>query len=205
MTRRQIETFFRTLSREFDGRATVFLTGAAAAAVWGRVRPSVDVDFGITLRARGDPARWAGVHRAVERTTRLTGIAASYTEDIGGWGQITLLDYRRKARGWRRFGRLEVRLLDPAHWSIGKMTRYLDPDVEDMARVFRLRRVRHRRLVTIWGRALRASPPSTVQFQFRRQVEAFLRQRGAAIWGRSFDAEAAVRRFHRAAKVIASG
>ena len=53
----------------------------------------------------------------------------------------------------------------------------------------------------VWGRALRASPPSTAQLQFRRNVERFFATEGAAIWGRGFPSDELVARFRRAAHV----
>jgi len=126
MNRRQIDTFFRVLAEQSNEKVTILLTGAAAGAVWGHVRPSVDVDFAVQLRTRGKKT-WEKVEAAIERTVRLTGIQANYAEDIDRWGLITLLDYKRRARPYRRFGLLQVRLLDPAYWSVGKMTRYLAP------------------------------------------------------------------------------
>ena len=52
MTKRQIERFLTVLARELEIPARAYLTGAAAAALWGRVRPSVDVDLGIELLGR---------------------------------------------------------------------------------------------------------------------------------------------------------
>lgn len=201
MTRAQIDRFFRTLARELPERATVILTGAAAAALLGRARASKDVDFAIRPLKRGGSHSWEAIQSAVERTVRITGITADYAEDIDRWGPISLMDYRRHTRPYRRFGRVEVRLLEPAYWSIGKMSRCLVPDVRDMIGVFRRIKLPWREATAVWGRALRASPPSTARFQFRRQVEEFLRRYGRAAWGKGFDADEAVRRFHRAAEI----
>jgi hypothetical protein len=134
---------------------------------------------------------------------RLTGIAASAAGDIDRRGMITLLDYRRTSRLHARYDRLEVRLLDPANWAIGKLTRYLDPDVRDVSEVFRRQSVDPKRAARLWGRALRRSPPSTAQFQFRRNVEAFLRREGRRAWGPGFDPAPVLRAFHRAAGIPA--
>jgi hypothetical protein len=203
VTPRRIESFLRTLGRELGTPARGYLTGAAAAAFWGRVRPSLDVDIGIQLFARSGRS-WEHVQAAVDRTTRLTGISASVAEDIDRWGMITLLDYRRSARPLRRFGAFEVRLLHPVNWSIGKLTRYLDPDVQDVVEVFRRQKVPWTAAARTWGRALRASPASTTQFRFRQNVEAFAAERGRATWGRSFEGKAFVAAFHRAAKISLS-
>ena len=203
MTRHRIEQFFATLARELDRPARVFLTGAAAAAMWGRVRPSLDIDFGIEAR-RPSPKAWAAIEAAVERTVRRMGIAASAAADIDRWGMITLLDYRRTSRLHRRFGTLELRLLDPVTWSIGKLTRYLDPDVRDVVEVFRRQEILPLRAAATWGRALHASPPSTAQFQFRQHVEDFLRREGRRIWGAKFDEAATRRAFYRSARITAA-
>ncbi len=200
MNQRQIATFFRVLSRELNRPARVILTGAAAGSIWGSARPSLDIDFAITLR-RNRAAQWEAVELAVARTTRLTGIPANYAEDIDRWGQISLLDYRRHTRLYRRIGTLEVRLLDPAYWSIGKISRYLDPDVRDVVGALRRQRVPTARVIGVWARALRASPKSAALTQFRRQAEHFLRSHGRAIWGTQFDPDAAVQQFRRAAGI----
>ena len=200
MNTRQIHTFFRVLARELNQPARVILTGAAAGSIWGSVRPSLDVDFAITM-ARKSRARWDALEAAITRTITLTGIQANFTEDIDRWGAISLLDYRRKTIPYRRFGTLEVRLLEPAYWSIGKISRYLDPDVHDLLTVLKRRRLPAGRLIRIWGRALRSSPRSTACAQFRHQAEHFLRTYGRMIWGRRFDAESAIQQFHRTAGI----
>lgn len=200
MNRRQIDRFFQVLSEQFNDELVVLLTGAAAAAIWGQVRPSVDIDFAVRVRRR-DKETWEKLEAAIERTVKLTGIQANYSEDIDRWGLITLLDYKRRTHPYRRFGRLRVRLLDPAYWSIGKMTRYLDPDVRDMVQVFKRQKVPADRLAHLWGRALKRSPRSAALIQFRRQVEDFLRTYGPTIWGRKFDAGKTMRRFYKEAGI----
>ena len=200
MTRTQIDRFFRVLAEQRGEKTVVLLTGAAAAAIWGHVRPSVDIDFAVRVRKRGRSV-WEKLEDAIGRTVRLTGIQANYAEDIDRWGSITLLDYRRHTRPYRRFGPLEVRLLDPAYWSIGKMTRYLDPDVRDMIQVFKRQRVPARRLTRLWGKALKRSPRSLALSQFRRQVEHFVRSYGRTIWGRKFAPEQALRYFYKEAGI----
>ncbi len=112
MTPRRIEQFLATLAAELGVPARAYLTGAAAAALWGRVRPSLDVDLGVEL-AHGSGSGWAAVQGAIDRTTMLTGIPANVAEDIDRWGMITLLDYRRSSRRYKRFGSPEVRAAPP--------------------------------------------------------------------------------------------
>lgn len=200
---RAIDRFFRILDKEFDRRATMIVTGAAAGSLWGHVRPSRDIDFGIELAGR-NPQGWEAFQAAVERTSRRTGIGVNYAEDIDRWGSISLLDYRRHTVPYRRFGKLSVRLLDPVYWSIGKLGRYFDLDVHDVVAVLRRTRVPALRLIRVWAKALRESPRSPAVFQFRLQVEHFLSAHGCAIWGRRFDARAAIEQFRRAAGIRAA-
>ena len=197
MTRRQIERFFRLMAEAASEPATVIVTGAAAGSLWGHVRPSLDIDFALRPTSRHRRA-WPNLEDAVEQATRLTGIRANYAEDIDRWSSVSLLDYRRHARPFRRFGRLRVQLMDPAYWSIGKVSRYLDPDVRDLVAVLRRRRVAPRPLVRLWARAVRRSPRSPALTQFCRQAEHFLRAYGRRIWGTAFHSERTIEEFRRA-------
>lgn len=200
MTPHRIEKVLALLGQQLPVPARAYLTGAAAGALWGRVRPSLDIDMGLEPRRAGGE-QWPAIEAAVERTSRLTGVAISAAADIDRWGMITLLDYRRSSRLFRRLGNLEVRLLDPATWAIGRLIRFLDADVRDVSEVFRRQAVDPLRAARLWGRALRGSPPSTARVQFRRNVEAFLKECGKQAWGAAFDAAAAQRAFNRAAGV----
>lgn len=194
---KQIDRFFRIFSRELGAPARVILTGAAAGSLLGHVRPSLDIDFAIRLSARRSAASWSRIDQAIERTTRLTGIHANYAEDIDRWSAVSLLDYRRHTLPWRRYGSMDVRLLDPAHWSIGKLARYLPPDERDLVAVLKAKPPAPGTLLRLWARALRQSPRSLALTEFRRRVEEFIRAHGRTIWGRNFDSEAALRTFHR--------
>src|SRR5438477_6025968 len=97
MNKRLIDRFLATLAQELDRPARLYLTGAAAAALLGRVRPSLDIDFGLEVED-SDAASRRAVQEAVDRASKLTGIAASAAEDIDRWGMISLLDYKKTAR-----------------------------------------------------------------------------------------------------------
>ncbi len=202
MTPRTIEKFFRVLAREYDAAATIIVTGAAAGSLFGHIRPSQDIDFGVVLGH--STIQWERFQEAVTRTVQQTGIQVNFTEDIDRWNSIVLLDYRRHTMPYRRFGRLAVRLLAPAHWAIGKLTRYFDLDVDDLVRVLRRTHVPVVSTVRLWGKALRESPRSTAVIQFRNQVEHFLKTYGRQVWGPRFDAEAALAQFYHAAGLRAT-
>ncbi len=203
MTRQQIDRFLATLAKELAAPARAFVTGASAATLWGRVRGSRDIDLGLEMRGKS-PLPWTSVQAAIDRTSHRTGIPTNIAEDIDRWGMITLLDYKRSSRLYRKFGKLEVRLLNPVNWSIGKLTRFIDSDITDVAKVFGALAVPAAAAARTWGRALRASPASSAQFLFRRNVETFFKNEGKGIWGPTFDAAAALRAFERAARISAS-
>ena len=204
MTSADVDRFFRVLSTHLHEPAQVIVTGAAAAALWGAARSSLDVDFAITLVREGEEG-WDRVEEAVAKTTALTTLAANYSEDIDRWGAVTLMDYRRHTTRYRRFGTVDVRLLEPAYWSIGKVTRYLESDIRDMIAVFTSRRVPAARVIRVWARAIRASPRSAALSLVCRQAEHFLTTHGRAVWGDRFDPQMAVKQFRRALRSSGQG
>ena len=200
MSPRQIARFFYLLAKRFDEPCTIILTGAGAGAIYGRVRATLDLDFALRFKTKGRTKKeklWKHFDQAVREVTSLTGIAAQYAEDIDRWSAITFLDYEKHTRRFQKFGTIEVRLLEPGYWAIGKLARYLDPDIRDLVRVLKKTKTSWSDLVRLAGLALRKSPKSTSCFLFRRQVEDFLSASGRALWGKSYSAEKAVRCFRR--------
>jgi hypothetical protein len=201
MDKRQIDRFFRIVDAEFRDRARAILTGAAAGNILGGTRPSMDVDFEIELMSLNEES-WRKLESAIQKAVRETGIQANYTEDIDRWGMITLLDYRKNATLYKKYGKLALYVLDPAYWSIGKMTRFLNPDIQDMIQVFRKKKVSPSKLARVWGKALKESPRSTDLARFRRHVEGFFESYGRKIWGSGFDPAEVIRQFNRAAGIV---
>jgi len=195
MNKKQVERYFKTLSKIYAGRCRIILTGAAAGALYGRVRATMDIDFS------AEAADWENFSRAVEETSARTGIAAQYAEDIDRWSSITLMDYKKHTFIYGRFGQVEVRLMEPSYWAIGKLSRYLDPDIGDLVKVFRKTGTPWREAASVAGRALHESPKSSACFLFRRQTEDFFKRFGKKVWGRTFDAKEAITHFHRRAKI----
>jgi hypothetical protein len=116
-----------------------------------------------------------------------------------------LKSQKEHAKLFKRFGKLRVMVLEPAYWSIGEMTRYLRPDIEDMEAVFKKGKVGAQTLGEVWGKALRNSPRSAAQSLFKRQVEDFLTHLGPQIWGKKFDAAKTIGVFHRSAGIKTGG
>ena len=195
MDQKQINRFFRFVSKYLDRPAKVILTGAAAGSLLGHIRPSLDIDFAIELTGKSK-RQWQKVEGAIAQAQKVMGIPVNYAQDIDRWGAISLLDYRRHIRPYRSFGKLQVTLLDPAYWTIGKMTRFLDSDIRDIAEVISKEGISSGKLIRLWAKALRASPRSTASLQFRQHVEFFLRRYGKSIWGKRFNRELSIQLFH---------
>ncbi|MBI3332524.1 MAG: hypothetical protein HYZ93_00325 [Candidatus Omnitrophica bacterium] len=187
MTRREVEEFFHELSREWKRPARILLIGGAGALMMGGSRPTSDVDFEVRILSRGD--FWEEFSAKVREVSARTGIGAQFAESVDRWSQISFLDYRRQTRPLRKFGTIEVRLLEPAYWSIGKIGRYWDQDIQDMVAVFGEKRPFPLELARVWARALERSPRSTQLGLARRQALHFFRTYGRKIWGGSFRME----------------
>ncbi len=200
MNKKQIDRFFRFVAQGVNQPVKIILTGAAAGTLLGHVRPSLDIDFGVELIGKSKRG-WQEVEEAIARAQKATGISVNYAQDIDRWGSISLLDYRRHLRPYRTFGKLRVTLLDPAYWTIGKMTRFLDSDRRDIAEIISSEGVSPQKLIRLWGRALRRSPRSTASFQFREHVEYFIREHGKSIWGKGFNPERSVQLFQTEAGI----
>lgn len=192
-----VERYFREFDRQWGRPAEIILTGAAAGALLGHVRPSLDIDFEIrTVKAKG-----ASLDEAIRRVSEKTGITVNYSEDISHWSMIDLLDYRKTALPYKTIGKLRIKLMAPEYWTIGKMGRFIEPDIRDLVKIIRKRKLSQERLIRLWGRALRSSPLSLASGQFRGHVVDFVKSYGKSLWGKNFDPDKAIAVFQRAARI----
>ena len=200
MKKNTIDLFFTELDRRLQRPAEVILTGAAAGALMGHVRPSLDIDFEIRLEGRRVRNRDSSLlETAIQETSKKTGLAVNYSKDISRWSMIEYLDYREKARLYKVIGKISVKVMSPEHWTLGKMGRFLEIDIRDLLKVIKKKKLRSRRLVALWANALRSSILSIEKGRFRDHVFYFLTTHGKKLWGRDFDPERAIRHFKRAA------
>jgi len=177
----------------------VILTGASAGRLMGHIRPSVDIDFEIRAKSKRDQPRLQAVlDGVIRKLCSELGVAANYSGDISRWGEVSYLDYRKTARPYRQFGALDVKLIHPAYWTIGKMTRYLEQDIRDMAAILKEHRIDPVPLISLWAKALRQSNLSLSLSQFKEHVEDFLKRHARAVWGEQCRSEELIRRFQRA-------
>lgn len=198
-----IHRFFEDLNLRLARPVRILLTGGAAAILQGVDRATFDIDFEIALKKIGgksavSPDAWDAVQKALAETAFSTGITPQYDEDIDQWSSIALP--AKESRLYRRFGKVEVRILDPALWAIGKLTRYLSTDIHDLRIVLKTANAKSKPTVRLWGTALGISPASSTQGTFRKQVESFLDEYAREIWGNQEDPSELKRLFGEAAQ-----
>jgi hypothetical protein len=200
MNKKQVDNFFEVLNQEIKGgikgRVRIILTGAIAGMLMGGRRPSIDIDFCIDCNRK----YLKEIEDAIKKTSDITGIAANFSEDIDRWSQITFLDYRRHTMPYKTFGKITVSILSPDYWSIGKIARYLDPDIDDLIKVLKNNSISPLKLAKLWGKALIKSPRSNASFVFKRQAEHFLKTYGKYIWGKGYDEDKCIAEFRKSSQ-----
>lgn len=200
MNQKQIDRFFKLLSDNLTGikgEIKIILTGAAAGSLMGSVRPSLDIDFA-AICSKED---FEKLETAIKNVSEITAIPVNYSEDIDRWSQITFLDYKKHIFPYKTFGNVKVNILSPDYWSIGKISRYLDPDVEDLVKVLKNKKVEPLRLARLWGVALRNSPRSSACFSLRLHVEHFFKTYGGDIWGKGYNPDKYIKEFWETAGI----
>ena len=189
LNQRLIHLFLNALACGLDVPSEVILTGASAGFLMGHVRPSLDIDFEIRFKGRRSPKAKAKLEEAVANASKLTGLSAQYSENIGGWSMISYLDYQKRARPYRQFGKLNVKIMAPEYWTIGKMARFFEMDIRDMIQIIRKKKIKPKPLIRLWAKALNSSSLSIELGQFRDHVIYFIRKYGKKIWGGSTDVD----------------
>lgn len=187
MDKRRIHAFFKMLDHKLNLKARVILVGASAGTLMGHVRPSVDIDFEILPVGKKTPSVKNRITKVIEEVSRVQRVAVNYSENIAGWSRVNYLDYRRTATLYKIFGQLEVRIVAPEYWTIGKMARFLELDVRDMLTIIHKKKIPAERLIALWAKAINSSDLSLELGQFRDHVLYFLRSYGTSLWGRDFD------------------
>lgn len=187
MQKKQIDFFFRELDRALNRKAEIILLGASAGSLMGHIRPSLDIDF--EIRAGKVQNREVFEKRILE-TARKAGVAVNFSEDVGHWSMVNYLDYRKTAEPYKKFGKLNVKLIAPEYWTIGKMARYYALDARDIAAIVRRKKLKPGVLAGLWKRALESSDLSLELGQFKKHAAHFFKNYGRLLWGKGFNYEA---------------
>jgi len=78
-----IDLFFIELDRGLSTPARVILTGAAAGAIYGNVRQSVDIDFEIRFKRKGSKGDQDEILQdLIREISSKLGIAANYSDQL---------------------------------------------------------------------------------------------------------------------------
>ena len=197
MNPRQILAFFKQLDQELNARARVIVVGASAGALMGHIRPSFDIDFEIRLAKTSRGAR-SRLEQSILKSAETSGVAVNYSENVGGWSMINYLDYRKTAVFYKNTGKIQIKLIAPEYWTIGKMTRFLELDIQDMLKIIRRKKIPAGRLIKIWAKAANASDLSLELGQFRDHVVYFLKHYSCRLWTKTANPEKLTRSFLKA-------
>lgn len=175
----QAEAYFEALGKALPAQTIIVLTGGIAAGLLADARTTDDIDFAVIKPLA---RHWDAVADALTRLASKRGIQVQFSEDLDRWSQVSLLDWKRHTRRHRRTGKLEVRILEPLYFSIGKITRGTQRDVDDLAAVIKAQKVDWVPLVKLWAKALKKSPRSTALPLVKRQMLGFLKEQGPKLW-----------------------
>ncbi len=183
MRKSQIDRFFKELDRSLDQKAEIILLGAGAGHLMGHIRPSLDIDFEIRLFSK---QKRKLLEEKILQVSRQEKIAVNFSENVDHWSMISYLDYRKTAIPYKKFGKLNVKLMAPEYWTIGKLARYHVLDSNDIAAIIKKKKLKPISLVRLWKRALKSSDLSLELGQFKRHAQDFLKSYGRRLWGKNF-------------------
>lgn len=178
------DLFFEALAQYWPYPSKIIVTGAWAAQEWGSVRPTQDIDFEIQLISR--KSKMEEFQKAAQKASRASGLQAQFSTDIDRWSQITYLDYRKRAKVYKKFDQLTVSIMDPLYWSIGKIARFWDQDLQDLIRVFKRLKPDPILVARLWNKALQKSPKSSALFLVKKNALYFFKTFGPKLWGSGF-------------------
>ena len=194
MRKNLIDLFFLELSKETNSPTEIILTGAAAGVLYGHVRMSLDLDFEIRPKAKNEEYLLY-LYDLVKKVSARMGVEVNYSEDIGHWSMIDFLEYRDKAVPYKKMGYLDIKLMAPKYWTIGKIARFLEMDTSDVVHVIKKKKIDPDELIRLWARAFKASQLSLMKKQFLDHVSFFIKTYGKRAWGKKFEPDKAVAQF----------
>lgn len=199
MNRRKIDRFIREIAKQDPGSLRLVITGGIAALLQGGRRPTQDIDFEIAFptsnsRRKKEAKR---IEAILQLASKRSGVTIQYSEDVGRWSSIAIPPRRPRGMKFQVIGKLKIEIMHPLPWSVGKMARALESDLSDIAVVFGNRKIRPGQAVGYWAKALLASPKSSAQHLFSRQVEDFLQTRGPVIKGWKGNAKMWIEKFNK--------
>ena len=178
-----LKLFFKTLAGAYPEAMDILLIGGSAALLMGGTRATYDIDF--EIKPKNQKADLETLFHKTKEIADRTGIGAQFGTSVERWSELSMLDYAKHKKLFHRFGNLTVYVLEPPYWSIGKVARYWDQDIQDMISVFSHEKTDPLALANVWQRVLKESQPSTLLFNLKKQMSHFFKTHGPGIWGKS--------------------
>lgn len=198
-----IESFFKKLDEKLGKPAEIIITGAAAGALMGHIRPSTDIDFEIRLKLpNASEADRQDMANAIDQTSQEMKIAVNYSEDIAHWSMISYLDYRQTSNDHKTIGKLKIKVMAPEYWTVGKMGRFVELDIIDIKEIIKAKKLKPEYMIEVWAKALKESPMSVAKRDFKEHVIYFLAKHGRDVWGDRFDPAKSVESFKKLAGLV---
>lgn len=176
MKKSQVRKFFKVFSEKEKQNLKIYLTGGIAAMFYGGARPTEDIDFAISLSNEE-------IVRHLDETSQFLSVPIQYSTDIQRWGMINIPDYQKGAAFLFSEASIDVYVLSPEKWGIGKLSRFFEDDVQDLYKVFSTQKPDLKKCLKYWERALAESPDSPAKKIFKNNVNYFLRKYSEEIWG----------------------
>ena len=195
MNLNQAEAYFTALGKQLPVHTVIVLTGGIAASILADARTTDDIDFALIKPLT---QQWDAIALLLKKMAQKHGIDVYFSEDLDRWSSVTLLDWKKHTKLHRKTGALEVRILDPLYFSIGKITRATSRDIQDLKAVLMAQKVGWKPLLKLWAKALKKSPRSTALPTVKKQMENCIKEFGAEIWGKKFKVEEALALFQEA-------
>ena len=81
-----------------------------------------------------------------------------------------------------QYENLKVDALEPLYFTLGKISRSLDQDLDDIAAVVKAEKIAGRDLAKLWAEALKNSELSSELLNIKRQMIYFLKVKGSDLW-----------------------
>lgn len=181
MHTKEIDSYFLTLSQTLNKPTRIILIGGAASLIMGGVRSTRDVDYEIQTKESAEV-----IQRGILKSEKKSGLASEYSTDIERWSMLNMPGYRKKITLYKKFNHVSVYVLKPEYWSIGKIGRYLDSDIQDMIAVFTKQKTKPESLIKVWKEVLKKSPLSDELFHFKKHIEHFFNTFGPKLWNKKF-------------------
>lgn len=172
-----IDRFFNELSSIIKRKKVdIFLLGGCALILSGLSRTTQDIDFEVKP---GEEDLFEKIQKFCSERT----IAANFSEDASRWGMISISSDRSRCISYKRFGNINVYIMNPLDIIVGKMERFTTIDEEDILFLIKRYKIDSKDLINGLADGIRRSIRSEKLFTFKKVAENFLKAHSKESWG----------------------